>query len=194
MRRASIYLMTAVVVWMGVIGARCLAHETTASNADDAREIYDAFLTQWMGKDNAKTNVASTATQPTPKDIDQYNECTSGGKGSSTRWTTSTTDADLKSALAPLSRINLVDPRRWQAADPSRLITKGQSVDTAVETGVANGLMTLSAISFNKTHDIAMFTYSFACGSLCGNGGVVMFKKTPRGWVGSKQHCSNWIS
>lgn len=194
MRRASIYLMTAVVAWMGVIGARCLAHETMASNADDAREIYDAFLTQWMGKDNAKTNVASTATQPTPKDIDQYNECTSGGKGSSTHWTTSTTDADLKSALAPLPRINLVDPKRWQAADPGRLITKGQSVDTAVETGVANGLMTLSAISFNKTHDIAMFTYSFACGSLCGNGGVVMFKKTPRGWVRSKQHCSNWIS
>lgn len=194
MRRAARCLMIAMVAWMGMQAARCLADETAATRAHDAKEIYGAFLRQWVGKDDAPTNVANTAMRPTPEDIGQYNECASGGRGSNIRWLTSTTDADLNSTLASLPRINLVDPKRWQAADPGRLIAKGQFVDTAVDAGFTHGLMTLSAISFNEARDTAMFKFSFVCGGLCGHGGTVMFKKASGGWVQSKQRCSSWMS
>lgn len=147
-----------------------------------------------MCKDNAPMNVANTAVRPTPEDIGQYNECVSGGTGRSVHWITSTTDVDLNSALSSLPRVNLVDPKHWQPVDPGRFIAKGQSVGAAVDAGIANGLMTLGAISFNEAHDTAMLTFSFVCGSLCGHGGVAMFKKTSKGWVQSKQPCGSWIS
>ena len=191
MRRVLASLMIAVVAWLGVPAARCLAHQTKAGIASDAKEIYAAFLTEWLGKDDAPVNVANTAVQPTQQDIAQYNECVSGVD---THWTAGSSDEDLKSALSSLPRINKVDPKHWRAMDPGRLIAKGQSVDAAVRAGITNGLMTLSAISFNDAHDTAMLNFSFVCGGLCGNGGTVMFKKTPKGWVRSEQRCNSWMS
>lgn len=187
-------LMIAVVAWMGAHAATCLAGEAAGDRAEDARAIYGAFMAQWMGKDDAPISVASTVRQPSQEDIDQYNECAGGGKGRSIHWTTGTTDADIKSALAPFDRVKLVDPKRWRAADPGELIAKGESVDVAVKHGIDGGLMTLSAISFNEAHDIAIFSFSFVCGGLCGHGGTVMFKKTSRGWVQGKEPCSSWMS
>lgn len=194
MRQAARCLIVGMVALMGSHAATCLADETAASPANDAKEIYGAFLTQWKGKYDALTNVANTAARPTTEDIAQYNECAGSWRSRNIHWKTNTTDVDLKNALASLSRINLVDAKSWQAADPSRLIAQGQSIDTAVDTGIANGLMTLSAISFDEAHDTAMFSFSFACGSLCGHGGIVMFKKTSKGWVQSKRRCGSRMS
>jgi hypothetical protein len=194
MSRAVKCLIVAAMAWFGVHSAGCLADETKASRTSEASEIYSAFLAQWMGNDRAPMNVANTAVRPTPDDVGQYNECTSGGTGGSVRWIAGSTDADLHRARASLPRVNLVDAKRWQPVDPGRLIAKGQPVGAAVNAGIDNGLMTLSVISFNEAHDTAMLTFSFVCGSLCGHGGAVMFKKTPKGWVQSKTPCSSWTS
>jgi hypothetical protein len=194
MSRAAKCLMIVTVGWMGVHVPGCLADETNAGSTGDAKEIYSAFLARWMGKYGAPMNVANSAVRPTPEDIGQYSECAADGTGKSARWVTGTTDADLKSALSSLPRVNLVDPKRWQPMDPGGLIAKGQSFGAAVNAGINGGLMTLSVISFNERHDTAMLTFSFVCGSLCGHGGAVMFKKTSKGWVQSKQPCSSWMS
>jgi hypothetical protein len=194
MSQAVKCLMIAAIAWTGVHAARCSADEAKAGHTSDASAIYSSFLAQWMKKDGAPMNVANSAARPTPEDIAQYSECASGGAESSVRWITDTTDADLNSALSSLPRVKLVDPKHWQPVDPGNLIAKGQSVGTAVNAGIDNGLMTLSVISFNEAHDTAMLTFSFVCGSLCGHGGAVMFKKTPEGWVQSKEPCSSWMS
>src|ERR1700754_2293914 len=49
MRQAAKCLMVGVIVLMGAHVATCLANETAVSAADDAKEIYRAFLTQWKG-------------------------------------------------------------------------------------------------------------------------------------------------
>lgn len=194
MGQAAKYSMVVVFALTGLRAALCLAGEGATRPADDTNEIYRAFLSQWKGKNDAPTNVAKTVTLPTREDIAQYNECAGDGGGRRAHWTTSTTDADLRNALASLPGVHMVDPKHWQAADPGRLIAQGQSVDTAVDTGIANGLMTLSAVSFDEARSAAMFNYSFVCGGLCGNGGTVMFQKTTTGWVRSQKRCSSWRS
>lgn len=187
--------MTAALMgWMGMHAMPCLANDTASSSAADAKAIYVAFLTQWMGKDDAPTNVADTAKQPTPDDIGHYTQCAGSDESGSIRWVSGTTDADLRNAIGSLARVKLVAPAQWQAVDPSDLIAHGRSADAAVEAGFAGGLMTLSAISFNQAHDVALFTFSFECGRLCGHGGTVMFTKTPRGWVQDRRSCDSWMS
>jgi hypothetical protein len=194
MSRAVNCSMIFAAAWIGVHAHSCLADETKATGASDASEIYSSFLTQWKGKDRVPMNVANSATRPSSEDIEQYSECASGGTGGSAHWITGTTDADFSSALSSLPRVHLVDPKRWQPMDPGRLIATGQSVGAAVNAGIDNGLMTLSVISFNEAHNTAMLTFSFVCGRLCGHGGTVMFKKTSKGWVQSKEPCSSWMS
>jgi hypothetical protein len=194
MSQAVKYLMVAVIAWMGVHAVVCSADETKDGRIRDASEIYRSFLAQWMGSDGAPMNVANSAVAPTQQDIAQYNECAGHGTAKNIRWITGTTDVDLNSALSTLPRVKLVDPKHWQPMDPGRLIASGQSVGAAVSVGIDNGLMTLSAISFNEAHDTAMLSFSFVCGALCGHGGTVMFKKTFKGWVQSKQPCSSWMS
>ena len=194
MRRLAKFWMTAAITCMGMCTAIGLADEAAINSTDDAKAIYGAFLGQWKGKEGAPLQVSSKAAEPTPEEIKEYDECASGKKGGSVRWARSTSDIELKAALSSFVGVKLVDAKEWEAADPGDLIAKGKPVDAAVRSGFDRGLMTLSAISFNETHDIAMFSYSFTCGSLCGNGGTLMFNRTPGGWVQNKRRCSSWLS
>jgi len=87
-----------------------------------------------------------------------------------------------------------VDPKTWKPSDPRDAIARGKSIEAAVENGFAKGLYAFSAIAFNASHTTAALSYSFVCGMLCGNGGVVVFNKTNRGWVKSDENCGIWIS
>lgn len=194
MRRLAKFWMTAAIAGMGVGTAIASAGEATINSTDDAKAIYAAFLGQWKGKEGAPLQVANAAAEPTPEEIKEYSECASGKKGGSVHWTQSTSATELEAVLSSLAGVKLVDAKKWEAADPGDLIAKGQSVDAAVRSGFDRGLMTLSAISFNETHDIAMFSYSFVCGRLCGNGGTVMFNRTSSGWVQNKRRCRSWLS
>ena len=94
-------------------------------------------------------------------------------------------------------KIGLVDPERQQREvadnDPRKTIGEGRSIEDAVRNGFAHGLVTVSEIRFDKAHKHAIVSYSFFCGSLCGNGGTVVLEKVEGAWQ-RKSQCSNWIS
>ena len=93
--------------------------------------------------------------------------------------------------------IVLVDPEKQRKEvadnDPERTIHDGKSIEDAVSNGFAHGLVTLSEIHFSKDHKLAIVSYGFFCGSLCGNGGTVVLEKTDAGWR-RKTRCSDWVS
>lgn len=101
--------------------------------------------------------------------------------------------------LAQLESKNivLVDPDRQRKEvadnDPERTIHDGKTVEEAVNNGFAHGLVTLSEIRFTKDHKLAIVSYGFFCGSLCGNGGTVVLEKTDAGWR-RKTRCGDWVS
>jgi hypothetical protein len=94
-------------------------------------------------------------------------------------------------------KIGLVDPERQRNEvaenDPGKTIGEGRSIEDAVRNGFAHGLVTVSEIRFDKAHKHAIVSYSFFCGSLCGNGGTVILEKVDGAWR-RKSQCSNWIS
>lgn len=160
---------------------------------NDATEIYGAFLGRWAGESPSAIYVSNTVDLPPADAIAQYQQCAgkNGAKGG--RQVIYSDAKDLISIRSP-SDVHFVDPKTWHLQDPGTLISKGQSVESAVDAGVAQGLMTLSAITFNGRRDTAWFTYSFVCGRLCGNGGIVIFKKTSKGWTRDNGRCSSWVS
>jgi hypothetical protein len=94
-------------------------------------------------------------------------------------------------------KIGLVDPERQRNEvaenDPGKTIGEGRSIEDAVRNGFAHGLVTVSEIRFDKQHKHAIVSYSFFCGSLCGNGGTVVLEKADGAWR-RKSRCSDWIS
>lgn len=95
-------------------------------------------------------------------------------------------------------RVNLVDPVSQTAAvkshDPGRTIPSGQSIDEAVRMAFEAGLLQVSEIIFDRTHQHALLSYSFNCGMLCGHGGAIIFIKVRGRWTESKRRCGGWIS
>jgi hypothetical protein len=81
-----------------------------------------------------------------------------------------------------------------QSNDPSNSIREGKSVETAVNGAFSTGLFSMSKIAFDKEQRRALVSYSFVCGSLCGNGGVWLFEKVDGVWKKSERVCGAWIS
>lgn len=94
-------------------------------------------------------------------------------------------------------KIVLVDPEQQRKKvvknDPGKTIGEGRSIEDAVRNGFAHGLVTVSEIRFDKEHKHAIVSYSFFCGSLCGNGGTVVLEKIDGAWR-RKSQCGGWIS
>ncbi len=94
-------------------------------------------------------------------------------------------------------KIDLVDPERQKREiadnDPEKTTANGRSIEDAVSNSFAHGLVTLSEIRFDKEHKHAIVSYSFLCGSLCGNGGAVVLEKIDGVWQ-RKSRCNEWIS
>lgn len=186
------------IIIAALLLAPYIALATPDSTADtgknDTAQIYAAFLGGWAGKAQSPLNISKLVELPTPDEIKQYTECAREDGNERIRWMKISPDRDISGILVKLPNVTWIDAKKWHAVDPGALIAKGQSVDSAVDAGISHGLMTLSAITFNQQHDVAMFTYSFRCGSLCGNGGTIMFKRSPAGWVRSKVSCGGWES
>lgn len=96
------------------------------------------------------------------------------------------------------SHIHLIDPEFGandvKANDPGTAIRHGKSVDDAVNNGFRHALFTLSEIRFNADRTVAVVSYSFWCGSLCGNGSTLVFAKQKDGsWKRAKE-CGGYIS
>ncbi len=92
---------------------------------------------------------------------------------------------------------HLVDPKAGEKEvsdnDPGKAIQKGKSVNDAVENGFAHGLLTLGEIQFDKSHTHALVSFSFVCGSLCGNGATMLLEKKDGVWT-ERAQCGGWVS
>lgn len=93
--------------------------------------------------------------------------------------------------------LHLVDPdqqgKKVNENDPGKAIRRGVPVDDAVKNGFANGLFSLSEVWFDKSHQHAIVSYRFWCGSLCGNGASVVLVKKNDSWSIQTQ-CGGWVS
>ena len=194
MRRLSpTWAFASLISFCGCLSPIVVAGQESPDAADDI-QIYSAFLENWSGPGHKAMNVSQVAKPPTKEDIDDFTECASDKAAARIPWVQINDARDLRGVIDKLAYVHLVDPWQWRPLDPEDSMAKGQSVESAVDAGFAGGLMTFSAISYDESHEIAAFTYSFVCGSLCGNGGSVVFKKTTAGWSRAEKSCGAWLS
>ena len=94
--------------------------------------------------------------------------------------------------------ITIVDPEEQNKAvkevDPSRTMRRSTPVNRAVANAFAIGLLTLSEVGFDKTHQYAVMSFSFVCGGPCGHGATLVFEKRNGHWKELKRDCGGWIS
>jgi hypothetical protein len=99
---------------------------------------------------------------------------------------------------SPTGNITLVDPdeqaKTIKKNDPSRTMREGKSVDNAVQDAFATGLLSLSEVAFDKTHQFAIMSFGFRCGGLCGHGETIVFQRVDGQWKRTKRQCGTWIS
>ena len=160
--------------------------------SDESVLIYGLFLDKWLAKGSA-ANLGEAVDAVTDTQLADFSDCLKGL--TLDRSTGAASQTLIGTTLASRNGVKLVDASRWQATDPGDLIDHGTSVDKAVEQGMDAGLLTLSAIVFDAKHKIAVFSYGFVCGRLCGNGGTVVFALTDAGWRRRDDvQCGSWMS
>jgi hypothetical protein len=96
--------------------------------------------------------------------------------------------------FSDLHNVRLIDVTKHKTADPGDAIRNGSSVEAAVRAGFAAGILRVSEIVFDSTHQLAAISYSFYCGSLCGNGGTIIYELQDGKWSESKRTCARWVS
>lgn len=170
--------------------AVAMAAGDVRAEENEAAALYRIFLDDYAGKDGQPINVSRRAEAMTAEQLDELKRCTDGGHA----WSPTKPVDDLGPAIGALSYVRLVDAEHWKPQDPGALIGKGYSVDRAVAQGMAAGLLTLSAVTFDASHRAAAFAYSFRCGALCANGGVVLLARAGAGWAISDRQCGMWMS
>jgi len=158
--------------------------------------VYRATLSRWMEQELSTINLSFQTVLLQTSGASSDEECATGlNLEPASEVVHRFRTQDLQQLGS--DKIRLVDPdlQRQEVAenDPERSIGKGKTVEEAVSNGFAHGLVTLSEIRFDKEHKLAIVSYSFFCGSLCGNGGTVVMEKTDAGWR-RKSRCHSWIS
>lgn len=105
---------------------------------------------------------------------------------------------ELSQDILPNKVGRLVDPKKQKKIvhdnDPDKTMREGKSVDTAVKGAFGTALFSLSEIAFDKERTHAVVSYSFWCGSLCGNGATWVFEKVGNEWKKTDRNCGDWIS
>jgi hypothetical protein len=176
------------------------AVKNTAPLSADEVAIYRAVLQQYISRDPGSLSV-SVETYPldaeSPMNQLSKGECLHGIQLENLAGF-SRSFHDLTTDVLPGKNMKLVDPKRQskvvRANDPSKTIRGGRSVDSAVEEAFATGLFSVSEIAFDKEHHYAVVSYSFWCGSLCGNGSTVVFEKVGGEWKKTDRNCGGWVS
>lgn len=165
----------------------------------DEIAIYVALIEQWnSGQRNALNVSAKTSPFGSISSLDEQGcGCLSGLAAESLLRASHSfhvlTPNDLSAA-----NIRLFDPEKQMAIvaenDPGRTMHKGIPVTEAVENGFANGLFSLSEIAFDEKRRLAVVSYGFRCGMLCGNGATWVFEKVDGKWKKTNRECGSWIS
>ena len=174
-------------------------HPTSAAESTISAEalgIYHDFLISYAGRNHMKVNLVRTTTVLTTG---------SGGPGeASSECSEHFPPADFEKDHQQTHQFDssstkdwpvvLIDPDNSKIKDPEDAMRKGASVDKAVDAGFRAGQFSFSEIVFNQERTMAIFTYSFWCGSLCGNGATVLLEKKKGKWVRSHEFCGIWMS
>ncbi|HEY1499804.1 MAG TPA: hypothetical protein VGF88_09520 [Acidobacteriaceae bacterium] len=180
-----------------VFACSCFAQQKQLSNEPltvEDQTIYRAFLTTYSTGAGGAVNVSDRTILFSPSDMDQKG-CLKGmdlvGTGTSVHL--------LTADAVPSHGYLLVDPEKQRKvirkSDPGELIRQGKPVEDAVRQGFASGILTLSEIDFSDDLHFAVFTYSFYCGSLCGNGALLIYENIDGTWEPAKgKRCSVWES
>jgi len=158
--------------------------------------VYRAFLADYNSGSKNPLNVANV-TDPFEPDTDPMVSDDKNGRDTCLRtFPPHIRASDVHSLPSDLASagIRLVDPTKHKLADPGDNIRSPQDVDSAVDAGFAAALMTLSEVVFDTQHHLAALNYSFVCGRLCGNGGIVIYELRDGHWKRSTRRCSSWVS
>lgn len=167
--------------------------------------VYRAVLKSYTRDSAAGLNISNTIAPLNFKELASDKRCIQGinlvGTDNSVL-----TIRRLSSSVLLNSEMILVDRDRQlikvKQNDPEILIKKAiddgdqlsdELVKEAVKKAYSTGLFALSQITFDKTHHHAIVSYSFVCGMLCGNGGVLVLEKHGDNWTVSRT-CDSWVS
>lgn len=190
-----------VALLAGVLFCGACSHSIVSSNSiadkagpSDVEQIYGLFLDVFNRDAEVPLNISMVGNAPTPEQIEQFSRCATSKGTTGTSWVQPSQINDMTSAIGKSPNVRLVNPKDWKPTDPGDLIAQGQSVESAVKSGFAKGLLTMTAVTFSTTHETAALTYSFVCGALCGSGGTVIFEKTNGNWTLDRNECGSWIS
>jgi hypothetical protein len=169
------------------------SRESQPAAQSEESDLYGLFLDKWTGGGAQVLHIARVAEAPPAEAMTEYAACLKGYRL-----------AKLKSPVLPMqlsgtslarrSIVRLVDPKKWRPRDPGPAIVSGRPTSKAISDGFAAGLLTFSRAIFDEDHRVAVFTYSFVCGGLCGSGGGVIFDKTSTGWKQREMPCGGWVS
>ena len=108
--------------------------------------------------------------------------------------------SDLRTPLAGAPNVRFVDPREQSEVldqvDVRAGLQQGLSIDEAVDRAFAAGWMNISEVTFDTTGNYALLEYTFTCGSMCGNGGSVIMRRSADGrWARTNRRCGGgWVS
>jgi hypothetical protein len=203
-------------VWMTVV---CLTLSLCAATQDqtpkpkisdepltaDQIAVYRAVLKDYTKGSQAPLNVANT-TEPLDDSRPMFDDACFKEVEASLPKPSVPISHRLDHSLMPDMHLVFVDPDRQQKAidenDPQNLVKKAvdahervtdAQVDQSVKHAFEAGMFTLSEIVFDKEHRRAVVAYSFACGSLCGNGNTLILTKSGKSWKVAKR-CGGWVS
>ncbi len=160
---------------------------STAPLTTDQVEIYRDFLGSYNSGSKTVLNIAQT-TEPFRASDDDRKDCLTAFKPENLN--TPSVHQFSKDAF-PKEKVRLIDPETHKIRDAIR---SGESVDAAVNAGFVEGVFTFSEIAFDSSHSHAAFSYSFVCGGLCGNRGIVTYELDHNKWKQMKTQCTRWIS
>ncbi|HEX5235529.1 MAG TPA: hypothetical protein VFW25_09380 [Silvibacterium sp.] len=155
----------------------------------DQIAIYRAFLSDYNTGLDAPINL-SDVTEEFKPDRQDLQGCLKGFAPPSTPALLH----HFSNEFSDLRNIRLIDAAHHKISDPGDAIRKGDSVEHAVKAGFEAGVLRISEISFDPTHHLAALTYSFHCGSLCGNGATVVYELRDGKWARSQKSCTFWQS
>ena len=188
-------VLVIVALWMiGIPGASARTDKSILSKTPltvEETEIYGSFLDSYLGANKEVTNLSD---RTFPLDLSgpgDHNSCLKGIELNNLVEAGHTVHL-LGAEIARGRAVKLVAWNKHK--DPDQSIKNGESVENAVKEGFKSGVFSLSEMIFDKTHRFAVFQFSFFCGSLCGQGGTIVFEKVGDKWRQSKRSCASWIS
>jgi hypothetical protein len=147
-------------------------------------EVYRDFLIDYKTRSKNGLNLADLSFILQPDEGD-YSGCMQGFPQSSVPTEVHRFDEKFGQS----NHVRIVDPQKHKIKDPGDSIRNGQSVESAVQEGFANGVLSLSEVIFDSTHQRAALRYSFYCGRLCAQSETVVMEKHNGAWKRAKGSC-----